>query len=627
MTDPEPNINSSEDNKLEPQLKTPRNSFFSKFSSLPNKKLLLVLLIIVISLPVTLVLVQQQQIFQKNAAEPANTLASNMITTQEDSQPADNVPFTDVKTARAIYEKQASTTDSLPVVAADTPKPNIIVIMLDDVNPMDGRFFTKERMPATYNNIVSKGINFTNFYGETSICCPGRVGFLTGQHSQNHKVVDLDGRRFNPAVSIATELQAKNYFTMLTGKYINEFKMIPQAKAIPPGWNKFDAIYENNGRYYDYDIISKKSGPTNTESTIKHYGNTPAYYSTDVIADIAVTRLKEAPANKPIFAFINPYSIHGPKSIAPRYANDPRCANIPNWQAPNVFEQDVSDKSEWIRNLKPGNVNNGYSLKTDCEVLLATDDLVKRIRNTLSNQGRLQNTIFILTADNGYGFGEHRIPAKTTPYTTLVPMYVAWPAGRGIATKTDTTVLSNIDLAETFCELAGCNMGPYPNGQTKTDGVSFLSLIKNQPASFTRYAILESQPVKPYNASPDTRPAWWAIRTTEQYPNGKWHYIEYATGEKELYDVSNGPCYKWTPSLGGDPCELNNLLSSAKGSPSTASLATANELKSMLAKLKKEKGFMPPLSPTPTRVLTPTPTNAPIPTSTSVPTPTVGIGI
>lgn len=576
----------------------------SKIHQLSNKKRLFILLIILIALPITLILASQQQIFEKNAAELSNS-ESIPYNIEEDNIPDDVVPFTDPQVAQKEYDQLSENIDSTPNQIAATSKPNIIVIMLDDVNPMDGRFFTKERMPATYNNIVSKGINFINFYGETSLCCPGRVGFLTGQHSQNHKVVDLDGTRFNPTVTIATELQAKGYFTMLTGKYINNYKAIPQSNAIPPGWNKFDAIYGNNGAYYNYQWISKKNGPTNKESSITYYGSSPSDYSTDVIANTAVMRLKEAPINKPIFAFITPYSIHGPKTVAPRYINSSKCANIPSWKAPNVWEEDVSDKSEYIRNLRNGNSENGYSLKTNCEVLLAVDDLVRRVKNTLEKQGRLQNTIFILTADNGFGFGEHRIPAKTTPYTTNVPLYVTWPSGRGITPKTETTVLSNIDLAETFCELAGCSIGPYPNGQTKSDGISFLSLIKNQPSSHLRYSILESQPIKPYNASPDTRPAWWAIRTTEQHPLGRWHYIEYNSGEKELYDLSNEPCHIWTPDKGGDPCELNNILRRGN-SLSDEQQIIVTKLSAELDSLKKQKGFKPP-TPYPSEIPTGTP--------------------
>lgn len=597
---------SFQDIKLNLKIKLDNNKFYQAFVTLPKKNLLITLLI-TLSIPLTLTLVQQQQTIQQNAANPAKPQIEIQEIVQEDNLPDEIVPYTDPQVAQKEYDLSMENLNSLESQITTTQKPNIVIIMLDDVNPIDGRFFTQNRMPATYNNIISKGINFTNFYGETSLCCPGRVGFLTGQHTQNHGVADLDGTKFNPATTIATELQAKGYFTMLSGKYVNYYTSIPKAKAIPPGWNKFDAIYSQQGKYFDYDWISKKSGPKNTEFTITHYGNSPSDYSTDVITKTAVKRLKEAPINKPIFAYLTPYAIHGPRTVAPRYVNDPRCKYIQPWKSANVWEKDVSDKSDFFKDLRNGDPAKGFSLKRDCEALLAVDDLVKQVKNELQRQNRLKNTIFILTADNGYGFGEHRIPAKTSPFTTHIPLYIAWPDGRGTTPISDNTVLSNIDLASTFCDLAGCVMGPYPNGQLTADGISFLSLIKNQPANFARYSILESQPIKPIGTDGYTRPTWWAIRTTEQHPLGKWHYIEYATGENELYDLSNEPCYLWTPNKGGDPCELNNLIRKDQ-SPTPESQNIVNQLKAELELLKQQKGFTPP---TPTLTITPTSTLTP----------------
>ena len=245
-------------------------------------------------------------------------------------------------------------------------------------------------------------------------------------------------------------------------------------------------------------------------------------------------------------------------------------------------------------------------------MLLSVDDMVKKVRAELFRQGRLNNTLFILTADNGYGFKEHRIPAKTVPYVTHVPLYVAWSAGRGTTQKVVDTVLSNIDMAPTLCDLAGCVMGPYPNGQQSSDGISFLPLIKNQVVKLGRDAILESQPIVPSGTAPSTRPAWWAIRTTTENPLGLWHYIEYATGEKELYDLSKGPCYRWSASKGGDPCELKNLLSSTVIAPAGI-LDTKAQLDARLSQLKTEKGYTPPPTPTPTLMPTFTPTPTLIP--------------
>lgn len=503
-----------------------------------------------------------------------------------------------------IFQKNASTTDE--EIAGATAKPNIVIFMLDDVNPMDGRFFTQSRTPNIYENFIAKGITFNNMFVETTLCCPGRAGNLTGQHTQNHKVIDLDGNRFNPATTIATEMNGANYYTMLVGKYLNMYQTLTGTKLNPPGWSRFDAIYEGNGKFYNYRIRSK-------DGNIKYHGSAASDYSTDVLTEIGLGRLKNAPSTKPVYLEMNPYAIHGPHLPAPRHIGDQRCKNIQPWTSPSVGEDDTSDKAKYIRDL--GNLSNSYDIKTECEMILAVDDMVGKIVAELKKQGRYNNTVLVLSADNGYAFKEHNLPAKTVPYATRVPLYITWVDGRGSTPRTEDTYISNIDLPVTFCELGGCKMGPYPNGQTNPDGVSFAKLLKDQPYPYYRDAILASQPIKPDNASPSTRPAWWALRTTPQNPDGLWHYIEYATGEKELYDVSNGPCYSWRVGQAGDPCELDNLLSASAKRTKPANLTEIkNKLATRLSQLKNEKG-------TTLILLTPTPTTEPTVTITD-PTPT-----
>lgn len=542
-----------------------------------SKETVVIFLILVVAVPITITLARQQQILQKDASETEGVLAET----------------------------------------TGASKPNVVIIMLDDVNPMDGRLFTQARTPNIYKYITSKGINFTNFYVETSLCCPARVGFMTGQHTQNHGVNDLDGTKFNPANTIATELKNVNYRPMLVGKYINNYLEVPVSKRIPPGWVTFDAIYSNNGKYYNYNLIHKNN-------SMNYYGSSPSDYSTKVLGEYSVNRLKSSPSDKQIYLEYNPYAVHGPRTVEPKYVGDSRCKSIPAWNSPAVNEQDKSDKSKWVRDLKAG--TTGYDLTTDCELILSVDEWVGKIGAELTRQGRLSNTVFVLSADNGYGFKEHNIPAKTAPYVTHVPLYIAWPAGRGTTPRIDDTVLSNIDFPVTWCELAGCTMGPFPNGQTRPDGMSFAALLKDKPYPYYRTGILESQPIKPDNAAPDTRPAWWAIRTTAQNPLGMWHYIEYATGEKELYDLSGGYCYNWKVGDPGDPCELDNLLSPNAKRAKPANLSDIQaQLKAQLNVLKTEKGVTPILlSPTPSSI---TPSEAPSGTPTNTPatspTPTV----
>jgi hypothetical protein len=174
--------------------------------------------------------------------------------------------------------------------------------------------------------------------------------------------------------------------------------------------------------------------------------------------------------------------------------------------------------------------------------MLGVDWAVKSVIDELASDGRLANSLLIFTADNGVGWGEHRVGRKkVVPYATPVPLYMWWPSRWGDSPRQIDDLVSNIDLAPTLCELAGCQMGPYPVGQQDADGVSLLGLLDGAIDHLARDALLETA------WGPDIR-FWSAIRTEPGYPLGAWHYAEWASGEKELYDLT------------ADPWELENIV-------------------------------------------------------------------
>jgi hypothetical protein len=175
--------------------------------------------------------------------------------------------------------------------------------------------------------------------------------------------------------------------------------------------------------------------------------------------------------------------------------------------------------------------------------------------------------MLILSADNGMNYGAHRfLEDKKTPFATRLPFFVHWPAVLGTEPSQISERLQNIDLAPTLCELAGCRMGPYPTGQRQADGISFADLLLGRTDEVERTAVLSSF------RTPGARkvPRWYAIETTRHSALAerdcaiaseggcRWAYVEYETGERELYDLSNGPCWEWRWSDSGDPCRLQN---------------------------------------------------------------------
>ena len=122
-----------------------------------------------------------------------------------------------------------------PEPAADV-RPDIIAITVDDLGYLpDERVL--ERLPAINALFLEGGLRFTNAYGETPLCSPGRASFLTGQHTRRHGVVRNDPRLFDPSHTVATMLRKVGYATgMFCTKYLNRADLLTDHK--PPGWDR-----------------------------------------------------------------------------------------------------------------------------------------------------------------------------------------------------------------------------------------------------------------------------------------------------------------------------------------------------------------------------------------------------
>ena len=111
-----------------------------------------------------------------------------------------------------------------PPAMGGIARPNIVVVLTDDVPAMDDRLWSY--MPTMSEMFLNHGTSFTDFHVEAPLCCPGRAGFLTGQHAFNNGVTHNDARLFNPSMTLATALHDIGYRTFLTGKYLNLYDLI-----------------------------------------------------------------------------------------------------------------------------------------------------------------------------------------------------------------------------------------------------------------------------------------------------------------------------------------------------------------------------------------------------------------
>ena len=80
---------------------------------------------------------------------------------------------------------------------AGTQNPDIVIVLMDDLSPYNMGFW--KRFPTIRKEFIENGVTFKNARGETSLCCPGRAGLYTGQHTFNHGVKRNGAGVFKPS--------------------------------------------------------------------------------------------------------------------------------------------------------------------------------------------------------------------------------------------------------------------------------------------------------------------------------------------------------------------------------------------------------------------------------------------
>jgi N-acetylglucosamine-6-sulfatase len=434
---------------------------------------------------------------------------------------------------------------------------NILVVMVDDATAEEIRV-----MKNVKELLAAQGTTFANFYTTTPNCCPSRGGYYLGQYPHNTGVRDnippLGGANaFIPHEneSLGVWMQRAGYYTAQIGKYLNGWgnpeKPDDWKGGIKPqpGWDHwFVGIDPTTYSYYDYKISD--------DGIERAWGHLPTDYQTDITGAEAVKTVKEAAATKkPWFVSWTPMSPHVagkesttvpgevPSGFEPipadkyrgAFANEPLPKTPSQVFGPAAAESaDVQGKPEYVRTRvkdKPaGEAAMTHAYQAELEALQSVDEWVGNLYRTLQETGQLDNTDIIFWSDNGLFHGEHGLIQKGLLYEEAahIPLIIrgpGFPAGK----QADQLTL-NIDLTPTILSIANA-ASPTP-----LDGRNLAPLANDASAARNRAILLEY---------------WYSYTklTTMGIRSGSWAFLEWSTGELELYDLKT------------DPHEMHNLAS------------------------------------------------------------------
>ena len=433
--------------------------------------------------------------------------------------------------------------------------PNIVLILTDDQDVQSGML---PYMPHLQELLVAQGTTFPNNLVPLSLCCPSRTTILRGQYPHNTGVLTntRPNGGFEKAYSenvesstVATLLHGAGYRTVLFGKYLNGYPNTADGLYVPPGWDEWYSPISGDP-YSEFNYGLNENGKKFS------YGGTPADYGTDVYLEKAKDFIQRASSNQPIFMYFATYAPHAPYTPAPRHAGLFPGITAPHF--PSFNETDVADKPAYIGSrplLTPADIagiDSDYRMRL--QSLQAVDEAIATLVSTLSSTGRLANTYLVFAADNGYHMGEHRLlPGKYTPYETdiHVPLVIRGPGVPASVARNEYT--SDIDLAETFADLAGVAPLSFSDGRSLKPLLTAAApppwrqaffLEEFGTGEFDPPDVLAGTPREPLDkqdlAITVPIPSYFGF----QAPGYK--YVEYKNNEKELY-------------VSADPYELTNV--------------------------------------------------------------------
>ena len=394
----------------------------------------------------------------------------------------------------------------------DTGRPNIVMFLIDDLGWKDFSCYgSKFYQTPTIDSLAREGIMFTNAYSSCTVSSPTRASLMTGKYPARLHLTDwISGWNYGRAKlsipewtkylpleekTVAEYLKEAGYATWHIGKWHlgDDEKYWPENQGfdINIGGNYKGAPIKNKqgcgGYFSPYCLPRLENGPEGE-------------YLTDRLTNEAV-RLIEQNGGKPFFLNMAHYAVHAPLGAKPEI--------LKKYEA-------LADSSYFQNNA------------TYAAMIQSVDESLRSIINALQHKGVLNNTLIIVTSDNG---AVHRTSksyplrkGKGSEYEggVRVPLIISWKGHTVTGKSTDEPAITP-DLFSTILDAANVKT------QDKTiDGKSLLPVMQGKA--------LEERPIfwhYPHYHDGGARP-YSAIRL------GDWKLIKkYEDNSYELYNLKN----------------------------------------------------------------------------------------
>ena len=463
-------------------------------------------------------------------------------------------------------------------------KPNIVVILVDDMGFADIGCYGSEIPTPNLDQLAGNGLRFTQFYNGAR-CCPTRASLLTGLYAHQtgvgHMVEDKGysgyrGRLNEQCVTLAEVLRPAGYFTIMSGKW-----HVGQNFGVVPWTRGFDRSLNSAAGGFYFPDSPRTELFLNGENVGRRGGKLPEdWYITDLWTDYAIEFMDEAlAAKKPFYLHLCYNAPHFPLQAPPddiaRFRGKYRAGwdKLREQRHAKQIELGIVDKA-WPLAPRPSSVKAWDSLSADeqnrfdhimaiyAACVYRMDAAIGRLVDALGRRGVLDNTLILFMSDNGGNAesgpdgrlngnppgsaksdvycGESWALLENTPFRRYkhfdheggiaTPLIAHWPAGIAARGELRQQVGHIIDIMPTCVEVTGATY----------------------PKTFNGHAILpmEGKSLRPAFADkPLERDAlFWEHEGNAAVRAGDWKLVRLGNrGQWELYNLKT------------DRTELHNL--------------------------------------------------------------------
>jgi arylsulfatase len=452
------------------------------------------------------------------------------------------------------------------VQAGTSAKPNILVILADDLGYSDISCYGSEIQTPNLDRLAANGIRYTQMYN-TSKCFPSRACLLTGNYFQHTNM------KFGNAATAGEVLRPAGYSTWWVGKNHADFNPYDR------GFDHFSGFLGGAINFYFPGGKNQDGNPAPgavykwafDAKVIKPFIPETSFYSTDTFTDWALEWLKQSRgSDKPWFLYVAYNAPHWPLQAHPediaknKGAYDKGYDAIQNARYQRQLEMGLMDsttaplsapdRDSWGSLSAEQQKQEAMRMEIYAAMIQTLDRNVGRLVAELSEAGQLDNTLILFLSDNGacpedpnapninpdavWGTGDSFVSIrsswanvcntplrkwKVTSYEggICTPMIAHWPKGIKKPGSICRETCHLIDLLPTWMELSGAS---FPGESTQAEippleGLSLTPTFRGEP-------IKRNTPLF-FEFGPGT-----AIR------DGEWKLVRLGKTPWELYDMS-----------------------------------------------------------------------------------------